>query len=232
MRIAVISDIHGNLYALMRVLESIDSENVDTIICLGDLVGYGSHPNEVISLIRNRNILCIKGNYDSSVVDNGFTYIRDTSINSFSLPWTVDELRVFNRHFLENLPNSISLNIQNKDILFVHGSPRKINEYLTPNYEKLEEVMDEFNGDILVCAHTHVPYTKQLGNKVLVNCGSVGKPKNGSPNATYAILEIQSSSSPKVTLKSIDYEYTKIMKDMELKKFPMTLIKSYETGLE
>jgi putative phosphoesterase len=232
MKIAIISDIHSNIYALMRVLEDIDSQNVDSIVCLGDLVGYGSHPNEVISLIRKRNILCIKGNYDSSVVDNGFTYIRDTNINSFSLPWTVEELRMSNKYYLENLPSTLNLTFNNKNIVFVHGSPRKINEYLTPDYENLSDIMDEFNGDILVCAHTHIPYIKEFGNKLLINCGSVGKPKNGSPNATYAILELDKSGSPKVTLRAVEYEYLKIMKDMEMKKFPSNLIRSYETGIE
>ena len=69
MKIAVISDIHGNIYALMKALEDIDEQNVDKIICLGDLVGYGPHPNESIALIRRREIPCIKGNYDASVVD-------------------------------------------------------------------------------------------------------------------------------------------------------------------
>lgn len=232
MRIAVISDIHGNIYSLMRVLENIDSENVDSIVCLGDLVGYGPHPNEVVSLIRRRNILCIKGNYDASVVDNDFTYIRETNTNSFSLPWTVEELRTFNRYYLDNLPNSISLNIQNKDILFVHGSPRKINEYVTENYSEMEEVIKSANCDILVCAHTHIPYYKEINGKFIVNCGSVGKPKNGTPNATYAILEIENKKMPKVTIKSVEYEFTRTMKDMELKNFPVPLVKSYESGLE
>ena len=69
MKIAVMSDIHGNIYALMKTLEDIDEQRVDKIICLGDLVGYGPHPNEVIALIRRREIPCIRGNYDASVVD-------------------------------------------------------------------------------------------------------------------------------------------------------------------
>ena len=83
MKIAVISDIHGNIYALMKALEDIDEQNVDKIICLGDLVGYGPHPNESIALIRRREIPCIKGNYDASVVDGDYTFIRNTTINSF-----------------------------------------------------------------------------------------------------------------------------------------------------
>ena len=86
MKIAVISDIHGNIYALMKAFEDIEEQGVDKVICLGDLVGYGPHPNEVIALIKRREIPCIKGNYDASVVDGDYTYIRNTSINSFSLP--------------------------------------------------------------------------------------------------------------------------------------------------
>lgn len=232
MKIAVISDIHGNLYALREVLEDIDNQNVDSIICLGDLVGYGPHPNEVIALIRNRNILCLKGNYDASVVDNDYTYIRDTDINSFSLPWTVEELRTSNRYYLDNLPDNFSMNVCGKSIKFVHGSPRKINEYLKEDYSKLDEVMAELKEDVLVCAHTHIPYAKKIGDKVIINDGSVGKPKNGTPNATYVILDFSNEFKLKVETKTVPYEFKRTMKDMELKNFPQKLIYSYEFGKE
>ena len=93
MKLAVISDIHGNIYALMKALEDIDDQNIDKIICLGDLVGYGPHPNEVVALIKRREIPCIKGNYDASVVDGDFTYIRNTTINSFAGQVTKLELQ-------------------------------------------------------------------------------------------------------------------------------------------
>ena len=108
MKLAVISDIHSNLYALMNVLNDIDDKKADLIICLGDLVGYGPHPNETISLIKRRNILCIKGNYDMAVVNNSFDYIRDTPTNLFSLNWNQEELRAQNKYFLETLPCSLS----------------------------------------------------------------------------------------------------------------------------
>ncbi|GFZ34149.1 phosphoesterase [Clostridium zeae] len=232
MRIAVISDIHSNLYALIRVIEDIDTQNVDTVICLGDLVGYGPQPNEVIAMVKRRGFLCIKGNYDTSVVDNGFTYIRDTNINSFSLPWTVEELRASNKYYLENLPDSISLKIDNRKILFVHGSPNKIDEYLYENNPDLDTIVDEIDEDILVCAHTHMPMVKQLKNKMIINGGSVGKPKNGSPDSTYAIIDISKGRSTRAEIRKVSYEYKRIMKDMEMKKFPSTLIHSYETGYE
>lgn len=232
MKLAVISDIHSNVYALMRVLEDIDSQNVDTIICLGDLVGYGPHPNEVVAMIKRRNIICLKGNYDASVVDNGFTYIRDTNINSFSLPWTFEELRASNKYFLENLPENFSLTIEGKKILFVHGSPQKINEYLSEDNKDIEAIMKTLDADVLVCAHTHIPYIKQFGNKLLINDGSVGKPKIGRPNATYVLLEITKETNIKTQIKEISYEYKRTVKDAEMKGFPTALVHSYETGTE
>lgn len=232
MKIAVISDIHANIYALINALEDIDNEKVDSIICLGDLVGYGPHPNEVVSMIRRRNILCIKGNYDASVVDNEFSFIRETGLNSFSLPWTVNELRQENRHYLNNLPSQISLNICGKNILFVHGSPNKINEYLLENGDNTKEIMDSLDADVLVCAHTHLPVIKDFEGKVYINTGSIGKPKIGRPNSTYCIIEITNDSGMKVRSKEIEYPVSKIVKDMTMLDFPASLVQSFERGLE
>ncbi|MGL4452119.1 MAG: metallophosphoesterase family protein [Sarcina sp.] len=232
MRIAVISDIHGNLYSLLRVLEDIDSQDVDAIVCLGDLVGYGPHPNEVIAMIRKRKILCLKGNYDASVVDNDFTYIRRTNTNDFSLPWTVEELRASNIYYLANLPTELTMNICGRKIRFVHGSPRKINEYLDKNNPDIETIMNEIDEDILICAHTHIPMMEQFGEKYLINDGSVGKPKNGSPEATYVLLDLFNEATPKIKVRSVEYDFQKIMKDMQMKQFPSSLISSYQSGRE
>ncbi len=232
MKIAIISDIHANVYALINLLEDIDIEKVDTIICLGDLVGYGPHPNEVISMIRRRHILCIKGNYDSSVVDNEYSYIRETPINAFSLPWTAKELREENRLFLANLPSNLTLNIADRSLLFVHGSPDKINEYLLKDGDNTSEVMNSITHDVLICAHTHIPGMKEYKNKVYINSGSVGKPKIGRPNSTYCILNISKEDGMKVQIKEIPYAYKRIIKDMTMLNFPKELIQSFESGLE
>ncbi|WP_238918086.1 metallophosphoesterase family protein [Clostridium sp. YIM B02555] len=232
MKIAVISDIHANIYALINILENIDDEKVDTIICLGDLVGYGPHPNEVISMIRRRHILCIKGNYDSSVVDNKYSYIRETPINAFSLPWTVNELREENRIFLENSPLKLTLNIEGKNILFVHGSPNAINEYLLEDGDNTNEIMNTITEDVLVCAHTHIPGIKEFGDKLYVNCGSIGKPKIGRPNSTYCILDITKESGIKAQIKEVPYSYKRTVKDVTMLNFPNELIHSFETGVE
>lgn len=232
MKIAVISDIHGNIYALMRALEDIEDNKVDTIICLGDLVGYGPHPNEVISMIKRRNILCLKGNYDASVVDGSYTYIRENSINSFSLPWTVDELRAANKFYLNSLPTSLTLEFEDKKILFLHGSPNAINEYLLEGNDNTASIMENLKEDALVCAHTHIPSIKKFGNKLFINDGSIGKPKIGRPNPTYCLIEVEKNKPIKAEIKEITYEVKRIVKDMTMLKFPESLIRSFETGAE
>lgn len=232
MKIAAISDIHGNIYSLMKVLEDIDEQKVDLVVCLGDLVGYGPHPNEVVALIKRREIPCIKGNYDASVVDGDFTFIRNTPINSFSLPWASEEVRASNKFYLSQLPNELNYDINGVKIKFTHGSPNTINEYLFEDGENTKKVMEEIDEDVLVCAHTHIPSFKKFGNKLFINTGSVGKPKIGRPNATYVLIEIKEDKSVNVKFRELEYEYKRIVKDAQMLKFPGQLVSSYESGME
>lgn len=232
MKIAAISDIHGNLYALMKVLEDIDEQKVDRIICLGDLVGYGPHPNEVVALIKRREIPCIKGNYDASVVDGEYTFIRNTTINSFSLPWAVNEVRTANKYYLDSLPLKLEYSINGVNIVFTHGSPEKINEYLFEDAENTSRTMKDFTGDVLVCAHTHIPSCKKFDNKLFVNVGSVGKPKIGRPNCTYALIDISDDGKVNVSIREVEYEFKRIVKDCIMLKFPNAITQSYESGQE
>ncbi|MBQ6820649.1 MAG: metallophosphoesterase family protein [Clostridium sp.] len=232
MKIAAISDIHGNIYALMKALNDIDEQKVDLIICLGDLVGYGPHPNEVIALIKRREIPCLKGNYDASVVDGSFTFIKDNKINSFSLPWAVEEVRESNKYYLNQLPNELNYDINGVKLKFTHGSPNKINEYLFENEENTEIVMQNLKDDILVCAHTHIPSYKKFNDKIFINVGSIGKPKIGRPNPTYALIEIKEDKTVDVKFRELEYEYKRIVKDCSMLNFPSQLIASYESGSE
>lgn len=232
MRIAAISDIHGNIYALMKVLEDIDSQKIDKIICLGDLTGYGPHPNEAIALIRRREIPCVKGNYDASVVDGNYTFIRNTTINSFSLPWASSEVRVSNKYYIDSLPSQIEETINGTTLLFTHGSPSSINEYLFEDAENTASIMNNISSDVLVCAHTHIPSLKKFNDKLFVNVGSVGKPKIGRPNPTYAIIDISDSGEVSVSFRELEYEFKRIVKDCQMLRFPSQLIQSYESGTE
>ena len=232
MKLAIISDIHGNIYALMKALDDIDEQKVDKIICLGDLVGYGPHPNEVVALIKRREIPCIKGNYDASVVDCDYTYIRNTAINSFALPWASNEVRVANKYFLDSLPTSLKYTFNGVNFLFTHGSPNAINDYLFEDADNTIEVMNQLEDDVLVCAPTHIPCANKYGNTLSINVRSVGKPKIGKANPTYAIIEIEDNGEVKVTFKYLEYEFKRIVKDCTMLNFPPAITSSYETGKE
>ncbi|HYF82928.1 MAG TPA: metallophosphoesterase family protein [Clostridia bacterium] len=235
MRIAVIADIHSNIFALNEVLLDIDNKNVDLILCLGDLVGYATYPNEVIDTIRENRILTIKGNYDEAVGEElmvcGCDYPdqKDAENAGLSLNWTIDETREDNKEFLRNLPMEVDMSFEVKTIKFVHGSPRKINEYLKENSTEAEEVMSAFEADILVCGHTHKPYYKMYGDKMLVNAGSAGKPKTGTPKANYVVLDLFGENA-KVEIYEVDYEYENTAKAIEEMGLPHEFANIIRTG--
>src|SRR6056297_712990 len=132
MRIAIFSDIHGNIEALKEVIEDIKRAEVDRMYCLGDLVGYGPHPNQVIELIRKSNIETIMGNYDQGVgydLDDcgcAYTTKEEQKLGDQSLNWTKNKVTDQNKEFLKNLKEKIKFEVDGKNILLVHGSPRKI----------------------------------------------------------------------------------------------------------
>jgi putative phosphoesterase len=198
MRIAVLSDIHANLHALRAVLDDIATQAPDAIDCLGDLVGYGAYPNEVIELIHERRIPTIMGNYDDGVGydrdDCGCAYTTDEGrrLGDLSLHWTREHVTDDNKALLRALLPSIRLEASGQRVMLVHGSPRKINEYVYADRPpaSLERIARSAEADVLVFGHTHLPYIQQVADVLLVNDGSVGKPKDGDPRAAYALLDI------------------------------------------
>lgn len=221
MKIGIISDIHSNIYALEAVLDDMESRNIDLIACTGDLVGYGTRPNEVIDTIRKNRILTIMGNYDDAI--GNFKMVcgcdykdpKDAEKASLSMYFTSMETTDENKKYLSSLPKEATLNFNNKTIKLVHGSTRLINEYLKEDSKESKEVMDELAEDILVCGHTHIPYYKYYGEKLLVNAGSVGKPKTNKPSANYIIINIDNMSSVKVEIIEVNYNFEKIAREIE-----------------
>ena len=228
MRIAVISDIHSNIYALNEVLADIKNRHVDLTVCTGDLVGYATRPNEVIETLKEEKILTIMGNYDEAIgnfkIICGCDYPdpKDAEKAGLSMHFTSEETKPENKTYLRNLPKEATFTFNNKTIKFVHGSTRVINEYLKENSKEAEEVMGELVEDILVCGHTHIPYAKYYGEKLLVNAGSVGKPKTNTPDANYVIIDIQNEDeigqkepSVKVEIIEVTYDFEKMAREIE-----------------
>lgn len=216
MKIAFISDIHSNLEALNAVLNDIKKRNIEKIYCLGDLVGYGPNPNEVVEIIRKMNIESVMGNYDDAIgyekESCGCAYNpgRETEVGDESINWTIKTTSKENKEFLKSLPMKKEFEIEGVKILLVHGSPlNHLLEYVKPNItpERLKELTDSVNADIIINGHTHLMMAKHLHGKTVLNPGSVGRTKDGEPLATYLILNVENGI--------FNYEFIKVKYDVK-----------------
>lgn len=242
MTIGFISDIHANLPALEATLADIDERSPDMLFCLGDLVGYAPWPNEVIDAIRGRSIVTIVGNYDEGVGlhsdDCGCAYRSDEekANGARSISFTNDLVTDERRDYLRGLPRQAVVRLESPrqpgaiplNLLMVHGSPRRINEYLfedRPDRSFLR-IMKAEGADLMLFGHTHKPFHRVLEYQVdgqtryrhAINIGSVGKPKDGDPRACYVVVRTGSELSPArrdsigVEFVRVEYEVEKVAK--------------------
>src|SRR5690554_5711614 len=234
MRIALFSDIHANLPALEAFFKDVETRNTDAVYCLGDLVGYNIWPNEVIDEIRRRGIPTIAGNYDwgigRSSDDCGYAYKTDDekAMGKVSISYTNEVIKDEQRAYLRTLPAHIRLEYQlnedKRNILLVHGSPRKVNEYLFEDREEksMLRIMEQADADIMCFGHTHKPYHRILNSGVdgqnhfrhAINIGSVGKPKDSDVRGGYVMLSINENSSV-LDKDSIKVEFIRFEYDIE-----------------
>jgi putative phosphoesterase len=195
--VAVITDIHGNLPALEAALARIEEIGVDAVYCGGDLVGYGPWPNEVCGLIAERRIPTIHGNYDYAIgrdeEDCGCAYRdpHDKVLGQLSIAWTLERTDDDSKEFMRGLPFDLRFELAGRRVRLVHGSPRKVNEYLFADRpaRTFERIVRGADCDVLVFGHTHQPWIHEYADALFVNCGSVGKPKDGDPRGAFAVLE-------------------------------------------
>jgi putative phosphoesterase len=195
-RVAVITDIHANLAALEAALGWIDENGIDRIYCGGDLVGYGPEPNEVCRALEDREIPTIYGNYDWAIArdeeDCGCAYVtrHDREIGQLSVDWSLANTDRRSKDFMRGLPFDLRFELGGRRVRLVHGSPRKVNEYLFEDKpaKTFERIAGGADCDVLVFGHTHKPWVREYGGVLFVNCGSVGKPKDGDPRAAFAVL--------------------------------------------
>jgi predicted phosphodiesterase len=243
MKIAFFSDIHANLPALEAFFQDVDSRRPDAVYCLGDLVGYNIWPNEVINAIRKRNIPTIAGNYDQGVGvagdDCGCAYKtdHDKSNGEQSIAFTNSVVKSDERKYLRALPSHIrleyQLNEEKFNLLMVHGSPRKINEYLFVDREEksMLRIMEQAEAHIMLFGHTHKPYHRILkdgdGNfRHAINIGSVGKPKDGDIRGCYVMIDLDErfslnkADSFKVEFVRFGYDVEKAAKAVEDSPLP------------
>ncbi|MCL4300953.1 MAG: metallophosphoesterase [Anaerolineae bacterium] len=237
-RIAVFGDIHANLPALEAVRADMNARGLSNFYCLGDLVGYGTFPNEVISVIREWNVPTLMGNYDQGVGnssdDCGCAYTNPVAeaLGKRSIAWTNDHMTEENKAFLRELLKQIPLQLGDLQVVLVHGSPRRINEYLFEDRpaSSLERLLDMVEADVLVCGHTHLPYHRILPSaRRVVNAGSVGKPKDGDPRAGYVVLQV-SGRELEVNFIRVAYDVERAAQAIEASTMPHEYAQMLRTG--
>ncbi len=232
-KIAIISDIHANLPALHSVLVDAEKQGVERHVCLGDVVGYGPNPSECVTRIQELGCICIKGNHDEYI-----SY--DDEANNFNeiakaaLTWTKSQLSAPQKAWLASLPYTRRIGRQ----MLVHAS---IN-----NPEGWEYVRNSFDASIAINAqttdicfsgHTHVPIVYEMdggkvkvlsgevvkldaNNKYLINCGSVGQPRDGDPMACYVIFDRAERS---VTFRRVEYDLESVASEIRAAGLPEKL---------
>jgi len=214
-RVAVISDIHANLPALEAVLADIDRKAVGQVLCAGDLVGQGPHPNQVVSRIRKAGIPSILGNQEIEVRTLADRARLDPKRHML---WTIAVLKRSNREYLLGLPADRKLEVEGIAIHLVHGSPHGTSDSMHPSLTS-QTLRAWFpvgapRPDLLVGGHTHVPFVRTMEGMLIVNAGTVGRPFDGDPRASWALLELEKGRA-RARIRRVRYPVAETVRAMK-----------------
>jgi putative phosphoesterase len=202
-KIALFSDIHGNLPALEAVLRDIETFKPDAVFCLGDLVDFAPWPNEVIAMLRQHQITTLMGNHDQRIAHDGQALPQakhspeEQAARVIAIEWTRQAISAESKSYLKSLPTSLCLSFPAQSeplrILLTHATPRSIDEYMYEDHPEtdLRRMLDEENVGVMIVGHTHMPYIRNIGNRLVLNVGSVGRGKGRSAMAMYATITVE-----------------------------------------
>ena len=242
MRIAVISDIHGNWHAFEAVLADIESEGVDEIWCLGDIVGYGPQPNRCVAEARAHSDVCLLGNHDLAAIGQVdlATFSPDAAT---SARWTIDVLEPDALEYLKSLePKG-----EREGVELFHGSPRDpIWEYLLSE-PAVRTALEMTTGKLVLVGHSHIPIALRLNGEALagglakggsdieigegrwlLNPGSVGQPRDGDPRAAWLLLDL---ATGRAEHRRVAYEVEPTQEEIRERGLPDALAQRLAHGI-
>jgi diadenosine tetraphosphatase ApaH/serine/threonine PP2A family protein phosphatase len=238
-RIAVFGGVYNNALALEATLADARRRGAEAVFCLGDMGGFGPHPDRVFPLLRDGGIVAIQGNYDESVGSGradcgcGYTDPRDNHYARISYEYTYRGTSAENRAWLAALPRHRRVGLGQYWLLMCHGSPRLINEFLwestTPD-GLLRTFLHEHDTDLLLCTHTGIKWRRTLPDGGLaVNVGVIGRPENdGSTNVWYTLLS--ATPDPVVEFVPVHYDYETLAREIEREGLPPEFAETVRTG--
>jgi len=239
MRAAFIGGIYSNWLALEAAIADARRRGADQVFCLGDVGGFGPHPDRSIEFLREHAIATVQGNYDDSVGNErsdcgcGYTDPRDNHFARISYAYTLEHTALSHRPWLASLPKQLRFEADGKRHVLVHGSPRQVNEFLwesgTPDH-LLEQMLDRLEADVLLCTHTGIHWQRLLpSGRRVVNVGALGRPANdGRTCVWYAHLDTQREQP--FELVPIAYDHQRLALEMRAEKLPEEFVETTLTG--
>jgi putative phosphoesterase len=220
MKLAVISDIHSNMPAFKQVLKDMEKRRLETILCAGDIIGYGPSPNRTVETLKELKPLSVAGNHDYHISLKNLEWFNQDARTA--LIWTSKHLAESNKRFLLKLPKTLKTKINNKKIFLVHGSPlNHLYEYVYPIASDtiLKRYLKSADADVLIMGHTHMPFARRISGRIVLNPGSVGQPRDMNPMASYCILDTETLKPKMVRIKYNIQETAQAMSEADLPEF-------------
>ncbi len=238
-RVAVFGGIYNNHYALAALLEDAARRGAEAVYCLGDLGGFGPNPESVWPLLEQGAVRTIQGNYEESLAGGredcncGYTDPRDNHFAEISYRYTEEGCSQEFKEYMGQLPLRRRIQVGNRELLLVHGSPRRINEFLFHSASPtpfLEALLAQNDCDGILCTHTGLHWHRALGDGDIVNVGVIGRPANdGATDVHYALLE-ERQGRLRVELLPLRYDYQALAQEMRQEKLPEEFVETILTG--
>ena len=240
LRLAFIGGIYSNYWALQATLDDIARRGVDGTWFLGDLGAFGPHPDRVPDLLRARAIAGIQGNYEESLSSGasdchcGYTDPGDNHYAQISYDYTFANTSDEHKRWMGTLPRDIRFEAGGLRFLLVHGSPRRINEFLwqsTSPEPFLERLCSEHDADVIVCTHTGLHWTRKAASgRRVINAGVIGRPANdGQTNVWYALATV-GDRAIEVEFVPVSYDHERLADEMKREKLPAEFVETVVTG--
>jgi hypothetical protein len=239
-RIAVFGGVYSNHLALLELLEDAARRGAEAVYCLGDLGAFGPNPEKVRPLLEQGTVLSIQGNYEESLASGredcncGYTDPRDNHFAEISYRYTERNCSPDFKAWMGTLPRRRRVRVGDRELLLVHGSPRRINEFLfhsTSPVPFLEVLLDQNHCDGILCTHTGLHWHRRLpSGRDVVNVGVIGRPANdGSTHVWYAMIEAREEDLG-VELVPLAYDHPGLAAEMRAEGLPEEFVETVLTG--
>jgi predicted phosphodiesterase len=232
MILGLISDVHANVLALEAVLDELKRQGAESVLCLGDLVGYGPSPNETLELLQKEKVLCTLGAADEQIAFDFARNVRPrVGVADEILTWTHSVIEPEHVAFLRRLPAQLRLNTPQGRLRAFHrtvGSFHRLNLSGQSSHD-LTQLLQEQRCKVLTVGSSHVPYYRKLTEGWIIDPGSVGLSLNGEPGADYALLKF-GNAGLEVTMNKVEYDFAAVAFDIVAWGLPATVAEAVQRG--